>query len=426
MGVDILISGCSIAGPVLAYWLLRGDPTHRITIIERDTELRLTGQSVDIRDGAVDVMRAMGVEDEVRKHITPETGLSFVDEDDKVLLQTMATGDTSNQSFTSEFEVLRGELSNVFVSLVRDKVKIVLGETVREISEEGEGVDVTFASGKKATYGLVVACDGIGSRIRNITLGTLQDRRRHFYPLHLYCAYATVDKNLLGGQYLAKWATLTEGRVALIRPDTQPGRSRVAILKSFSNEKAEIAFRNRLTGSSEAQRQAFKEVFAGSGPLVEEAVALAAENEEFYSTELAQVRVQTLSKGRVAWIGDAGHCGTPLTGMGTSMAIIAAYVTAGEVTKALEEGRDVGSGLKRMSDIILPFTRDIQSSSPTQAKLMFPQTKYGLLTLRLLVRLAAFLQLPKIAEWLGSFSYFQSKIWRPQQYVWREISRSEK
>ena len=46
----VLVSGASIAGPTLAFWLSRFG--FEVTVVERAPELRLGGQNIDVRDEA--------------------------------------------------------------------------------------------------------------------------------------------------------------------------------------------------------------------------------------------------------------------------------------------------------------------------------------------------------------------------------------
>lgn len=120
--LNILISGSGIAGSVFAFWILKAYPTANITIVERAPSLRLTGASVDIRSSAVDVIKWMGAEEEIRKHSTHEEGVQFVEEDDSEVATFRATGRTDIQSMTSEFEIFRGGLAKIFIDPVLDQV----------------------------------------------------------------------------------------------------------------------------------------------------------------------------------------------------------------------------------------------------------------------------------------------------------------
>lgn len=121
-GLNVLISGSGIAGSVFAFWLLKAYPDAQITIVEKAPSLRLTGASVDIRSSAVDIIKWMGAEEEIRKHSTNEEGVQFVEEDDSEIATFRATGRTDVQSMTSEFEIFRGALAKVFIDPVLDQV----------------------------------------------------------------------------------------------------------------------------------------------------------------------------------------------------------------------------------------------------------------------------------------------------------------
>lgn len=181
--LKVLVSGTGIAGAVLTYWLLRAHPSIQVTLIERDPSPRLTGASIDIRDAAVDIIKFMGVEPQIRSKSTKEAGVQFVTVGGggktKVVATISATGRTDVQSITSEYEIFRGELAGIFMEQVRkiagERVEIAFGEEVADWVdlEDGEGVEVKFKNGREmGRYDLLVGADGFGSRIRGMMLKT--------------------------------------------------------------------------------------------------------------------------------------------------------------------------------------------------------------------------------------------------------------
>jgi 2-polyprenyl-6-methoxyphenol hydroxylase-like FAD-dependent oxidoreductase len=60
-------------------------------------------------------------------------------------------------------------------------------------------------------------------------------------------------------------------------------------------------------------------------------LAAAATADDFYFDAFVQVHMPTISQGRVTLAGDAGYCASPLSGMGTSLALVGAYVLAGQL-----------------------------------------------------------------------------------------------
>ncbi len=105
VGKSVLISGASIAGPALAYWL------HRFgmepIVVERTPALRPGGQTVDVRGVGRAVVQRMGIEDAVRAASTGEEGVRFVDEHDRSRAE-FGVGAFGGEGIVAELEILRG------------------------------------------------------------------------------------------------------------------------------------------------------------------------------------------------------------------------------------------------------------------------------------------------------------------------------
>ncbi|MEC3914887.1 FAD-dependent monooxygenase [Nocardia sp. CDC160] len=74
----VLISGASVAGPALAFWLR--EYGFSVTVVEQAPALREGGYKVDIRGVAMEVIDRMGLSDEIRKASTDMRGGAWVDE----------------------------------------------------------------------------------------------------------------------------------------------------------------------------------------------------------------------------------------------------------------------------------------------------------------------------------------------------------
>lgn len=179
--LNVLISGSGIAGSVFVYWLLKAQPKASITIVERAPSPRLTGASVDIRSSAVDIIKWMGMEQEIRNNCTGEEGMSWVDTHGKSFATFRSTGSTDFQSMTSEYEIHRGALASIFLRPSEDKIKMIFDETVDHFSQRDDGkVDVSFTKSKDTTtYDLLVAADGLSSRIRGQMLNAKSREQIH-------------------------------------------------------------------------------------------------------------------------------------------------------------------------------------------------------------------------------------------------------
>ena len=371
--LNILISGSGIAGSVFAFWLLRAYPNANITIVERDPSFRLTGASVDIRSSAVDIIKWMGAEQEIRNQTTNEEGIQFVDANGKAVATLGATGRSDIQSITSEYEIFRGALAKIFIDPIIKRVKLIFDESVDHFEQRDDGVVVTFARSTEAkTYDLLVAADGLGSKIRGMMLNSKPQEQ--FYDEGVHVAYFTIKSDLLQGSRLAKGYNATGGRVVFLRPDPDPaGRTRGNLMNVTTSGDIETKERlnKALREGNESYMKLMEEMFRDVGWLAPEVLRGMRESDDFYCSPFGQIRSPRLHDGRVVLLGDAGYA-TP--GFGTSLAIIGGYVLAGEL---LSHSGDVKTASERYEKIMLPFAKSSQGGDHMM-QLLNPQTLWGI------------------------------------------------
>ena len=369
--LNILISGAGIAGNVFAFWLLRAYPNANITIVERYPSLRLTGASVDIRSSAVDIIKWMGLEQEIRNQATKEEGVHFIEESGRPVATLRATGRTDIQSLTSEYEIFRGTLAKIFIDPVIKRVKLIFDESVDHFEQRDDGVVVTFAKSKELkTYDLLVAADGLGSRIRGMMLNTKPQEQVYDEGVHV--AYFTIKTDLLQGSRFSKWYNATAGRVVFLRPDPA-GLTRVGLINVRT--KGDIETKERLDKAvregNESYMKLMEDMFRDVGWLAPEVLRAMRESDDFYCSLFGQIRSPEIHDGRVVLLGDAGYA-TP--GIGTSLAIIGGYVLAGEL---LSSSGDVKTALERYGDIMVPFVKT-QQGTDNAMQILNPQTLWGI------------------------------------------------
>src|SRR5439155_18329729 len=82
------------------------------------------------------------------------------------------------------------------------------------------------------------------------------------------------------------------------------------------------------------QHQVLTSVYKGIGWEVPRLLEMMPSAPDYYFDDAAQIRMDHWSQGRVALAGDAGYCASPMSGQGTSLALIGAYVLAGELAAA--------------------------------------------------------------------------------------------
>ncbi|MEH3078530.1 MAG: FAD-dependent monooxygenase [Quadrisphaera sp.] len=324
----VLVSGASIAGPALAHGLARAGAD--VTVVERAPELREGGHNIDVRGAGREVLRRMGLEQQVLEHTTGEEGTRFLDERGRVLGSFPASTSQTGGP-TAEVEVLRGRLSRLLVDSCAGLPGAVdwrFGEQVAEVRDGAEpgdgddgGVDVTFASGARERFDVVVVAEGLRSRTRQRVFGG--DRSSHVKELGAYCAYLTVPREPGDDRYWT-WQVLGRGRSAHLRPDDE------------GTTRGLLTFLADVPGLDELEPQAaalvVQRLYAGTGPIGER-LAAALDTEPFYFEALGQAVLPRWSRGRVVLAGDAAHCASPVSGMSTTLALVGAHVLAGELTR---------------------------------------------------------------------------------------------
>jgi 2-polyprenyl-6-methoxyphenol hydroxylase-like FAD-dependent oxidoreductase len=313
----VLISGGGIAGPALAYWLHR----HGISsaIVERAPGPRPGGHAVDVRGVARGVVAGMGIMPAVLANRVDERGIALVNRHGR-RTATMSAELFGGEGIVAEIEIARGDLARILHDATSSFTEYRFGDHITGLTQDAGGVEVTFASGGGERFDVVVGADGVHSRVRALAFGPEREYVRH---LGGYGAYFTVpDPGDLDHWFLMYNAP--GGRVAGIRPER--GGTAKAGLTFTSPHLGD----DRLTVAEEQQRL-LTEKMAGAGWKVPELLAAMPDAADFYFDSVSQVHVDRWSRGRVVLTGDAGYCGSPLAGLGTSMSLVAGYVLAGEL-----------------------------------------------------------------------------------------------
>ena len=317
--IKVLVTGASIAGPALAHWLWRRGA--KVTVVEQAPGLRGGGQAVDARGVAKEVIRRMGLDATVRAACTNNAGAYVVDADGAVL-ETFSAEADDGDGYISEIEILRGDLSELLYDDTRDEVEYVFGDRIGELAQDADGVDVAFAGGDRHRYDLVIGADGLHSPLRSMVFGPREQFLRH---LGLVLAFYTVP-NEFG---LDRWALdyHQEGRSAGLRP--VPDADRAIAMLSFPTPDFDIDYRD-----IEGQKRLLREQMAGVGWLTPRILAHVDDTPDFYLDQVAQVVMDRWHDGRVGLLGDAAFSASPMSGAGTGLALVGAYLLAGELAAA--------------------------------------------------------------------------------------------
>ncbi|MET7299679.1 FAD-dependent monooxygenase [Embleya sp. NPDC005575] len=326
MGKNVLISGASIAGPALAYWLHRYG--YEVTVVERAPELRPGGQAVDFRGEVhMTVLRRMGILDEIARHRTDAGRLRVVDAagDDLVALPASFAG--------GEVEIQRGDLARILFDLTKDDVEYVFDDSIASLTETAAGVDVTFERAAPRSFDLVVGADGLHSNVRGLVFG---EESRFVRESGYRVALFEAPERLGVGPDSMLYSE--PGRGLAVFP-TRAGRANVMCVYADAGAGADRR-------DVEAQKRAVAATYADLGWRTEELMADLAGADTFYADSIGMVVMDSWTKGRVALLGDAGY-GATCGGMGTGLAIVCAYVLAGELAAADGDHRTAFAAYER-------------------------------------------------------------------------------
>jgi 2-polyprenyl-6-methoxyphenol hydroxylase-like FAD-dependent oxidoreductase len=354
----VLISGASIAGPALAYWLKRygWEPV----VIERVDGLRDGGQNIDLRGAGRIVARRMGIEDAIRAATTGEKGVRFVD-GHGVTLAEFPAGTSDTAGATAELEILRGDLARLLYEQTRSTTEYIFGDRIAGLREADGQVTASFEHGDDRAFDLVVAADGIGSSTRALVF----DDEPKIRPLGLYTAYLTIPRSAADSAW-ARWYNAPGGRTMTLRPNNK-GTTR-ATLSFLSGPRGY----ERLGGAE--QKAVLRRTFHDAGWEAPRILAALDDANDLYFESIGQVRAPHWSRGRVALVGDAAYCASPISGMGTSLALVGTYVLAGELAAHVDH-RDAFRGYER---IMRPYVEQAQQLPQGTPRLAHPKTHFGI------------------------------------------------
>ncbi|GAA3020513.1 FAD-dependent monooxygenase [Streptosporangium longisporum] len=334
----VLISGACVAGPALAYWLHRGGFTP--TVVERAPAPRTGGQAVDIRGVALEVAERMGIGARVREARTRMRGMSVLDRDGNELFRSTEATFSSGRLDGDDVELLREDLTLLLHERTRHDVEYVFDDSVTSLQEDEDGVRVTFERGPARTFDLVVGADGLHSNVRRLAFGA---EERFLHHLGTYLAIYGTD-NFLGLEDWQIWFREGDAGCGLY---PVRGNTELRITLGFGAEPFAIDHRD-----AEGLRRLVAERFEGLGWEVPAMIERMWPASDFYFDAMAQVRMERWSAGRVVLLGDAGYCASPLSGQGTSLALVGAYVLAAELGSAAGDHR---AAFARYEERMRPF-----------------------------------------------------------------------
>ncbi len=334
---NVLISGASIAGPALAYWLNRAG--FQTTVVERAPAPRPGGQAIDVRGPALSVLDRMGLLDRARSMRTRLKGMSVLDSDGREIARHEDRTMSGGRFDSGDIEILRDDLAGLLLE-ASQPTEYIFDDTIVALEQDDNQVFVTFQHNLPRRFDLVIGADGLHSNVRHLVFG---DERLFLVPLGVGLLIYTTP-NLLG---LQDWELAFRGPTSgyVIYPARNNTQLRVNL--GFGMDLDEY-----IRGDVAAQKALVAERCAHLGGDIPRLLTALADAQDFYFGPLAQVRMDGWSKERVCLVGDAAHCPSPFSGQGTSLALVGAFVLGRELARS---GDRHGEAFTRYEERLRPF-----------------------------------------------------------------------
>ncbi|GAB3687557.1 FAD-dependent monooxygenase [Nocardiopsis oceani] len=367
----VLVSGASIAGPALAHWLHHYGI--RTTVVEKAPAPRSGGHAIDIRGAAVDVAERMGALDAIRAALTETSRTAFVHADGRAYADLGTTLDTDH---SRSLEIVRGDLTRILHEPTTEYTEYLYDDSITGLEEKPDGVRVAFQRSEPRVFDLVVGADGLHSNTRGLAFGPEDDYARY---LGAVISISTVPNHL--------------GLDREARLYNEPGRGAGMVHSPrFDGAKAFMLVHARELGgidraSEEAQKEFLRERFAGAGWECRRILDGLADSPDFYFDSIKQIFMDRWSRGRVTLLGDAGYCPSPMSGQGSSLAMVGAYVLAQELSRHDELGPALDAYEARMR----PYVKANQDIADTGIGFLAPRTRLGLAARNTVLRFSVLL-----------------------------------
>ncbi|MFG1785107.1 FAD-dependent monooxygenase [Rhodococcus oryzae] len=376
---NVLISGASLAGPALAFWLHRFGFT--ATVVERAPRLREGGQAVDFRGAAhLQMLTRMGLLDEIRELRTPEGRLNVIDADGRTLasLPPEFTG--------GDVEIQRGDLAQLLFDKTEAYTEYVFGDSITGLTDTEEGVHVTFERGAPRTFDLVIGADGLHSNVRKLTFG---DESRFLTQSGYYVAIFNAPNSIGLGDDSVLY---NEPGVGVMAYGTRGG-DQCEVMCLF--ESAPIDYDHR---DIDQQKRILADVMADVGWQTQTLMRELESATSFYFDTISVVEMDRYSQGRIALIGDAGY-GATCGGMGAGMSLISAYVLAAELAAADGDHR---VAFARYEEQIRGYATACQKVAKGAGPTLAPPTAKKLSQRNRMFKVLTFGPLSRLLAWMST------------------------
>lgn len=327
----VLIVGGGITGPVAAYWLARASTVARpiqVTVMERASATPSAGQGLDVDGPGRQIVKRMGLLETIKSRSTGEQGFHAVDRNSRPYATWHQGG------LTQDIEIMRGDLCQVLTQAANESpnVDFRYNHSISNVEQRNDFVRVTASAGNGRSYdeeyGAVIAADGLRSRTRDLILDPA-DTKDCAKSKNIYVAFCSIPARFQDREY-SRLQHGVRGRAVWIRPVTKESSSAYLIAVGDHPVLARSLKERQQPLRAQAWAEAFSDLQYGEFPRVMKEMQ---KTDNFYSDQITQIKLPSWSKGRCAVVGDAAYAPSPMTGEGTKLGFLGAYVLAGELAR---------------------------------------------------------------------------------------------
>lgn len=378
--MQIAIVGAGIGGPTLAYWLSHYG--HQPTLIEKAPRLRTDGYVVDFWGGGYTVAERMGLTADLHAAGYAIREVRLVDR------HSRRVGGFSAELFRRGLDgrfvsIPRGDLAAMIYRSIEHRAETLFSESVSAVTQDDSGVRVALERGGSRRFDLLIGAGGIHSPVRDLVFGPESEFARDLgYRVAAFEAEGYRPRDEL--VYLAY---------------TMPGRMVARFAMRDEKTLFLFVFAGEYTGGPDPRdvsqvKEALHHVFGDAGWECPEILRRLDGASDVYFDRASQIVMDHWSNGRVALIGDAAAAVSLLAGEGAGLAMVQAYLLAGELNRADGDHQDAFGRYERR---LRPIVEARQRSAREFAAMFAPKTALGLWTRNLASRL---LNVPRLAQWV--------------------------
>lgn len=352
---NILVSGASFAGLATAYWMNRLG--YAVTVIEVSKGLKKGGTPVNIGNDVIDIVKRMGLLEQVRANALAMEGFEFKNADDVTEGRVHREPNTGGSG--DDWEIERDTLLDIMFDTVKDDVEFIFDNSIEALAETADGIRVSFKDGGQRSFALIFGCDGNHSLVRKLQFG---DEAGYTHFLGQYFSITIVDRLLIKENTTQMYNV--PGKAVMLNAYN----NKTDIVLCFSSE-AEIPYDYR---DERQQRDIISSQFTGQGWRTPELLEEVGKSGTFYFDKVCQIKMPSWTKGRVALVGDAAYCASPAAGMGGSLAIIGAAALADAFRK---HHGDFERAFQEYNESFRPYIEQVQADAANNLDVLVPKTE---------------------------------------------------